>query len=134
MAYMPPPALLHQSWPRLKHSPIAFAVASPYHAVTVFVGIHLGNAFARLVGDRDHAAVIDRRLRHQRFAVGLIGRDRAFVARCRRPLHQHFAVGLIGRDVPLPSIVAVNWKACLVSTRYPRFMQQSLSQPRRLYK
>lgn len=41
MAYMPPPALLHQSWPRLKHSPIAFAVASPYHAVAVFVGIHL---------------------------------------------------------------------------------------------
>lgn len=92
------------------------------------------SAFARLVGDRDHAAAIDRRLRHQRFAVGLIGRDRAFVARCRRRLHQHFAVGLIGRDVPLPSIVAVNWKACLVSTRYPRFMQQSLSQPRRLYK
>ena len=45
------------SWLRLKRSPNALAVASPYHAVAVFVSLHSRDAFASLVEDLDQAAV-----------------------------------------------------------------------------
>ena len=45
------------SRPRLKRTAHAFAVVYADYAVTVFVGIHLDDVFARLVEDIDHAAV-----------------------------------------------------------------------------
>jgi hypothetical protein len=54
---MPPPALLNQSWPRLKRSPYAFTVIRTHHAIAVVISIHLDDIFARRIEDLDQAAV-----------------------------------------------------------------------------
>ena len=77
---MPPPALLNQSWPKLKRSPPAFAVKSADHAVTVFVCIHLGDRFVCLVVDCDHPACA--------VHCGFVLDARRLY--CRRPLVPHF--------------------------------------------
>jgi hypothetical protein len=65
-------ASVAQSWLRLKRSPNALAVASPYHAVAVFVGLYNRDGFACLVGDIDHSAVVGRIQAHQILALRCI--------------------------------------------------------------
>ena len=66
-----------QSWPRLKRSPHTFAVIRADHAVAVVVDLHSRDIFACPVFDQDSTAGMGRTQRHQLFAVGLVGRDRA---------------------------------------------------------
>jgi hypothetical protein len=74
---MPLPALLNQSWPRSKRFAFAFAVIRDDHAVAVVVDLHSRDIFAYPVFDPDSTAGMGRTQRHQIFAVGLVGRDRA---------------------------------------------------------
>ena len=77
------------SWPRLKCSPFTFSVANPYHAVAVFVGIHLGDTFARLIADVDHpTAAVDEQPAPTRAGQNAESMDDVLVAAA----HQHGAL------------------------------------------
>ena len=70
-------ASVAQSWTRFQRSPFAFAVIRADQAVAVFVDLHSRDIFACPVFDPDSTAGMGRTQRHQLFAVGLVGRDRA---------------------------------------------------------
>ncbi len=94
---LPPPASLNLAWPRLKRSPFSFALAIIDHAVAVLFSMHKGDAFACLVEDSDHAAVIRRIQLHRLFTI-LLGRNYAVAGFDGSQTHQVFAVGMIDRD------------------------------------